>query len=73
VVAAAQDDAAQRADVGEVAAPGDGDVVLLGDQVVGRVEMDPACRLAAPHRDPGVAGVGAAQRDLVLAEWTVRM
>ena len=63
---AAQDHAAQRAHVGEVAAPGDDDMVFLGHQVVGRVELDPAGRLAAPHRDPGVAGVGAAQRDLLL-------
>ena len=38
----------------------------LRDEVVGRVEMDPARLLAAPHRDPGMAGIGAAQRDLFL-------
>src|SRR6266404_4458440 len=63
---AAQDHAPQRAHIGKVAAPGDGDVIFLGHQVVGRVEMDPAGHLAAPYRHPGVARVGAAQGDLVL-------
>src|SRR5260221_151515 len=55
----AQDHAAQRAHVREVAAPGDGNMVLAGDQIVGRVEMDPAGGRAAPQGDPGVAGVAA--------------
>ena len=40
--APAEDHAAQRHDVGEVGAPGERDVALVGEVVVGRVELDPA-------------------------------
>src|SRR5438477_11209837 len=39
---AAQDHASERAHIREVAAPGDSDVVLARDQVIGRVAMNPA-------------------------------
>ena len=40
-------------------------MVLVRHEIVGRIEMDPARLLAAPDGDPGVAGIGTAQRDLV--------
>ena len=61
----ALDDAAQRRHVGEVAPDRHPHVAGPGNQVVGRVEMDPAGSLAAPYGHPGVTRVGAAQRDLV--------
>ena len=46
-----------------VAAPGDGDVAVVGPLVVGRVDGQPLARPGArtgqPDRDPGVRGVGA--------------
>ena len=60
VRAAAEDHAAQRADVAVVASPGEGDVAQVGQDVVGRIEIDPAeCR--AVDREPGVRRVGADQ------------
>jgi len=58
VVAAAQDDALDGADVVVVAAPGQDDVVVVGDLVVGRVKIDPA-KAGAKERDPGMRGLGA--------------
>ncbi len=60
VLAAAEDHALERGDVGEVAAVGDGDVLVGRDQVVGRVEVDPA-DVGDERADPGVRGVGADQ------------
>ena len=58
--APAEDHAAQRHDVGEVGAPGERDVALVGARVVGRVELDPAVARRI-GRDPGVRGVDAEQ------------
>ena len=44
---------AQRHDIGEVGAPGQGDVALVGPGVVGRIELDPAvvgAKSARPRR-----------------------
>ena len=64
LLAAAEDHAADRADVGVVAAPGQGDVPIDGDAVVGRVDVDPAVP-GHVEREPGVRGVGADQARLV--------
>jgi len=58
LLARADDDAIDRRDVGEVAPDRQDDVVVLDQEVIGRIEPDPADRAAAPHRDPGVGGVG---------------
>ena len=39
---AAEDDSLQGAHVAEVAAPGDGDVLVAGDAAVGRIQIDVA-------------------------------
>ena len=64
LLARADDDAVDRRDVGEVAADRQNDVVVLDQDVVGRIEPDPAELGAAPHRHPGVGGVGALQARL---------
>ena len=56
--AAAKDEAAEGADVGVVASPGDGDVSVGGGDVVGGVHVEPAGGLAEGG-EPGVGGVGA--------------
>ena len=53
----AEHDAPHRSDIGVVAAPGHGDVVVRWDLVVGRVEGQPA-RAGRVHRAPRVGGVG---------------
>ena len=58
--AAADDHAAHGRDVAEVATPGDGDVPLVGHDVVGRIGRHPA-HARAEHREPGVRRVGADQ------------
>ena len=58
VLAAAEDDAFDGADVVVVAAPGQHDVAVVGDLVVGRVKVDPA-KAGAEERDPGMRGLGA--------------
>lgn len=55
----ADGDAAEGADVGEVATPGDGDVAVAGEDVVGGVGVDPAELFAAEDGDPRVGGIGA--------------
>ena len=37
------------------------DVVVLDQEIVGRIETDPAELLAAPQRHPGMGGIGALQ------------
>jgi hypothetical protein len=61
LLAAAEDHAAHRRHVAEVASPAERDVLVVDQAVVGRVEIDPARCLAAPSRDPGMRGVGADQ------------
>src|SRR4051794_11991328 len=53
VSSAAQDDALDGADVVVVAAPGEDDVLVEGELVVGRVKVDPA-EAGAEKRDPGM-------------------
>ena len=60
VVAAAEQDAAQRADVAVVAAPGERHVALGRQHVVGGIEIDPS-EPRTPDREPGVRRVGADQ------------
>ena len=56
-----EDDALDRRHVAVVAAPGDGDVAVVGPLVVGRVDREPLARSAGQPStaDPGVGGVGA--------------
>src|SRR4051794_17183014 len=60
MIASANRDAADGADVAEIAAPADGDVAVAGEEVVGRVGIDPA-ELGAPDGEPRVRGVGAGE------------
>jgi len=53
-----EDDASERGDVAEVAAPGGDDVAGVCEVVVGRVDVDPA-RSRREDGHPGVGGVGA--------------
>ena len=57
LAAGTEGDAAQRADVREIAAPGDGDVSLAGKNVVGGIGIHPAGLFTAEHRNPCVRGV----------------
>jgi len=59
VVAAAGQNAAHRAYVSEVAAPGNGDVSFGGKGVIGRIEIDPAEIETAPSLNPGVGSIGS--------------
>ena len=71
LAAAAEDDAAQRNDVGEVGAARERDVATVGELVVGRIELDPAvareyaetqaCETSAPSRR-GRPGGGCVRR-----------
>src|SRR2546425_11136546 len=60
LLAAAENHAARRRDIAEVAAPGERDVTVVHQAVVGRIDVDPADG-RAPYRDPRVRGVGADQ------------
>jgi hypothetical protein len=60
VGSAAQDDALDGADVIVVAPPGQDDVLVEGELVVRRVEVDPA-ETGTEERDPGVRGLGAGE------------
>src|SRR5215211_2530565 len=64
LLAAAENDAANRADVGVIAAPCQGDVAIDGHAVVGRVGVDPA-EARYVQRDPRVRGVDADEAWLV--------
>ena len=59
VIAAAQDHAADRADVAEVAAPAEQDMLVLDHDAVGWIDVDPAVLGTQPAADPGVGLVGA--------------
>ena len=59
LLARADDDAVDRRDVGKVARDRQDDVIVANQDIVGRIETDPADRVAAPYRHPGVGGVGA--------------
>ena len=58
LVLAAQHDAAQRADIPVVPAPGDGHVPPIGQHVVGGIEVYPP-ELRVADGQPGVRRVGA--------------
>jgi hypothetical protein len=60
MLTAAEDHALDRTDVVIVAAPGQGDMLVLSDQVVGGVDVDPA-RSGTEDRQPGVRHVDAHQ------------
>src|SRR5258708_6332084 len=60
MLAAPEDDAAHRTDVAVVAPPGEDDMLLADDEVVGRVDVDPAYS-GAIDRGPGMRGVGAGE------------
>src|ERR1700733_15276614 len=69
MVAAAQDNAAHRADVAEVAAPAEKDLLVFGHDAVGGVDVYPAVFGAEPGTDPGVdlfkaVALGLARRRL---------
>ncbi|KAI3483332.1 hypothetical protein L1887_53787 [Cichorium endivia] len=63
VMATAEDHTAQRRDIGEVAAPAEGDVLQRRQQVVGGIEVDPTVA-RTEHRNPGMRGIGADQPGL---------
>src|SRR5260370_18893458 len=54
-----KNDAVDRRDIGVVAADGEHDVVIAGENAVGRVKPAPANILAAPHQYPGMHRAGA--------------
>src|SRR5262245_22932249 len=58
VLAAAENDAANRADIAVVAAPPKRDVAGRRQHVVGGIDVDPAAP-GTVHGEPGVRGVGA--------------
>ena len=60
VLTAAQDHAFEGSDIGEIAAPGYGDVPVIGYEVVGRIKVDPAV-IGQVHRKPSVGGITANQ------------
>ena len=57
---AAHDHALEGGDVCEVAAPGHGDVSVIGHEVVGRIKVDPAV-IGQVHREPGMGSICANQ------------
>jgi hypothetical protein len=63
VGAAAHQDAADGADIAEIAPVGDGDVILPRQQVVGGIEIHPS-DAGTINRKPGVPRVGARQTGL---------
>src|SRR5579859_1419768 len=65
VFGAPQQNTTNRADVAVITAPGQGDVAVGGDAVIGGVEVYPA-KPGAPRRTPGMGSVGADQA------WTAR-
>lgn len=68
LLAAAEHDAAEGADFVVVAAPGEGDVVVAWDDVVGGVEVDPAVAVSV-YGKPCVCGLGAREGVSFGAEW----
>ena len=60
VLTSAQDHAFEGGDIGKVAAPGHGDVSVIGHEVIGWVKVDPAV-IGQVHREPGVGGICANQ------------
>src|SRR5882724_4854569 len=58
MIATAENDASQWADVAVVAAPGQGDVSGSGEHIVRRVNVDPA-EAVTVECEPGMRGVGA--------------
>ena len=56
----AQDHAFEGGDIGKVAAPGHGDMSVIGHEVVGWIKVDPAV-IGQVHREPGVGGIRANQ------------
>ena len=59
LLAAAQDHAAQRRDVAEVAAPAQHDVLVPHHDAVGGIDVQPAMLRPEPGADPGMRLVGA--------------
>ena len=64
VLATADDHAAERGYVGEIAAPGERYVIFADHAVIGRIEIDPAMRRAV-DRHPGMGGIPADQRTVL--------
>src|SRR6202000_1034997 len=54
LLAGTDDDAVHRRDIGEIATDTEDDVIVLDQEIVGRIEADPAELGAAPQRDPGM-------------------
>src|SRR6516162_4789206 len=54
LLAAAQDDAAQRRDVAEIAAPAQHDMLVPHHDAVGGIEIQPAMLRPQPGADPGM-------------------
>ena len=65
MLAAAEQHAAHRAHILEIAAEGDRDMLFLGDHIVGRIEVDPA-EFGRPDRDPSVGRIRAGELRLAL-------
>ena len=59
LLAAAQDHTAQRRDVAEVATPAQHDMLVLHDDAVGRIEVQPTIFRPEPRADPGMRLIGA--------------
>src|SRR6202044_1341297 len=64
VIDAAQNHAADGADVAEVAAPAEQDVLVLDHDAVGRIDIHPAVFGTEPTAHPGVGLIGAVTFDL---------
>jgi len=66
MIAGTDQNAAQRANISEVSAPCERDVPLTRQQVVGRIQIDPA-RFSTPKLKPGMRGIGT--YEFLLARW----
>src|SRR4029078_7521412 len=63
MVSAADEDALDRADVAVVTPPGDRNMRIAGEAIVGGIEVDPAER-SAPARRRRVRGIGTDEASL---------
>ena len=64
LLARSHDDAVDRRDIGKIPPHRQHDVIVLDQDVIGRIEADPADLRTAPQRDPGVGRVRALQARL---------
>jgi hypothetical protein len=57
LAASTKRDTSKRADIRKVTAPGDGDVPVARQEVVGGISIHPAGFIATKDRDPGMGGI----------------